>query len=143
MVDESGWFNLATGLKTVEVNLEHGDGEEIIQTDATLAVRGDAESFMQLYCTHLRAVHNYLFARTGNRQDAEDLTALVFERAWISLKNYKPVGSFKAWLFTIVQRALADHYRRSKPHSITLDSLTEQRCHPVFCVMGLWSKKEL
>ncbi len=84
------------------------------ERDETLAARGDMDDFIQLYQHHLKPVHNYLYARLGNRQDAEDVTAIVFERAWTSLKNYKPNGSFRGWLFTIVHRALADYYRQHK-----------------------------
>lgn len=84
-------------------------------SDEALAARGDAESFMVLYRRHLPAVYRYAYARTGNRQDAENVTAVAFEQAWASLGRYRPVGSFRGWLFTVARRALADHRRRGGP----------------------------
>jgi len=101
------------------------DSDEKLQSSETLAIQGDVDSFVILYRLHLKAVHNYLYARLGNRQEAEDLTSSVFERAWRSLKNYKPTGSFKGWLFRIVQRTLADYYRQRKTITIPLDYLAE------------------
>src|SRR5437762_4442240 len=88
------------------------------ESDEALAVRGDAESFIRLYHRHLPAVYRYLLARLGQQQDAEDVTALVFERAWTGLKRYRPCGSFRGWLFTIAGRALADHYRQHHPPTV-------------------------
>ena len=51
-------------------------------TDSTLALCGDADSFIQLYRTYLPLVYRYLLARLHHQHDAEDVTALVFERIW-------------------------------------------------------------
>jgi RNA polymerase sigma-70 factor (ECF subfamily) len=99
-------------------------------SDEALAVRGDADSFVHLYRNHVRSVYGYLHARLGSPQDAEDLTALVFERAWASLKGYRPTGSFRGWLFTIAHRALADHYRHRQPRPIPMDQVAETLLDP-------------
>lgn len=49
-------------------------------TDTTLALCADADSFMELYRSYLPLIYRYLFARLHDQHDAEDLTALVFER---------------------------------------------------------------
>ena len=77
-------------------------------TDTTLALRGDADSFIQLYRTYLPLVYRYLLARLHDQHDAEDVTALVFERMWISLPRYRPTGTFTGWLFTLAHRTLVD-----------------------------------
>ncbi|MDQ2786408.1 MAG: sigma-70 family RNA polymerase sigma factor [Chloroflexota bacterium] len=82
---------------------------------AGLAASADAACFRELYRTYLPAVYRYAYARTGVRQDAEDVTALAFERAWIGFVRYRDTGAARAWLFTIARRALADHYRRRAP----------------------------
>ncbi len=84
-------------------------------SDEDLAGRGDAEGFKRLYRRHLPAVYRYAYARTGNRQDAEDLTALVFERAWANLPHYRATGPFRGWLFTIARRAAIDRSPPSPP----------------------------
>jgi RNA polymerase sigma-70 factor (ECF subfamily) len=47
-----------------------------------------------------------------SREEAEDLTSEAFRHAWTSRRSYRGRGSFRAWIFSIVRRTLADHYRR-------------------------------
>src|SRR5438034_5726109 len=91
-------------------------------SDEALAARGDADSFIQLYRKHLRPVYGYLYARLGSREEAEDMTALVFERALASIGSYRPTGSFAGWLFTIAHRALADYYRQRRPQHVQVET---------------------
>jgi RNA polymerase sigma-70 factor (ECF subfamily) len=100
------------------------DGEEAV------AWQSEADRFIQIYRDQLPAVYRYLLARLGNRQDAEDVTSLVFERVWASLPRYRPTASFKSWLFTIAQRALVDYYRRHRPSIVPLDDLAETLADP-------------
>lgn len=93
--------------------------------DAVLAARGDVDAFIRLYHEYLPAVYRYAYARLGNAQDAEDVTAQVFERAWGSIKRYSPTGSFRGWLFTIAHRAVADHYRQVSQPAVPVDTLTD------------------
>ena len=65
------------------------------------------------------------------RREGLHVTAiLVFERAWLSLKRYRPSGSFKSWLFTIAQRGLSDHYRRRKPLPVRVDAVADTLLDP-------------
>lgn len=96
--------------------VSHGSDEAL----AALAGHGDVESFVALYRRHLGPVYSYLYARTGNRQDAEDVTTLAFERAWQALPGYRPTGSFKGWLFTVAYRAYADYRRKHAPAPSTV-----------------------
>jgi RNA polymerase sigma-70 factor, ECF subfamily len=93
--------------------------------DAVRAARGDIDAFIRLYHAYLPAVYRYAYARLGNAQDAEDVTAQVFERAWGSIKRYRPTGSFRGWLFTIAHRAVADQYRPEVPRTVAVDALAE------------------
>jgi len=84
-------------------------------TDELLARRGDAASFALLYERHLPPVYRYLAGRLRSPEEAEDLCSEVFRQAWTSRGGYRGRGSFRAWLFSIVRRTLADHYRRRPP----------------------------
>lgn len=102
--------------------------------DASLAAGGDVEAFIRLYRAHLTPIYRYLYARLGRRGEAEDVTQQVFERAWSSVRSYKPVpgGSFRGWIFTIARRAAADHFRdmnRSRGHQ-TLEILADELVDP-------------
>jgi RNA polymerase sigma-70 factor (ECF subfamily) len=76
------------------------------------AAKGDREAFGRLYEIYLDAIYRYLYHRVSVKEDAEDLTELVFLKAWENLAGYRPqhVG-FRAWLYRIAHNALIDHYR--------------------------------
>lgn len=83
-------------------------------SDEELARRADADSFAVLYQRHLPAVYRYLAGRLSSPQEAEDQAGDVFRQAWINRTTYRGRGSFRAWIFTIVRRTLADYYRQHK-----------------------------
>ena len=82
--------------------------------DELLASSGDAESFAELYERYLPAVYRYVAARVRAREEAEDLTSEAFRQVWTSRHGYSGLGAFRAWLFTIVRRTVADHYRQRR-----------------------------
>lgn len=85
--------------------------------DAELARRAarDPEAFSELYQRFLPGVYRYHLARTGQTQEAEDLTAQTFLTALEAIHGFRGQGSFAAWLFGIASHKLADHYRRRRP----------------------------
>ncbi len=84
----------------------------------------DPAAFALLYRRYLARVYRYLYTRTGNPADAEDLTSQVFLAALERLERYRPAGHFAAWLFSIARRKAADHYRASRPET-ALEALPE------------------
>lgn len=59
----------------------------------------------------LPSVYHYFCLRSGDRLEAEDLTAATFERAWRDRGRYrKDLGTFTNWLFVIPQSGGARPY---------------------------------
>ncbi len=89
------------------------------------ASQGDRDSFGQLYERYVERIYNYVYYRTGNSHDAEDLTARVFQRAMNHIKNYTDRGvPFSAWLYRIAHNLVANWHRdRSRKQEIPLDEL--------------------
>lgn len=78
------------------------------------AVRGDVGAFGTLYDEHADRIYGYARARGRGVQDAEDVTATVFLKAWESIGGYDERGvPFSAWLFRIARNAMIDDHRRS------------------------------
>jgi len=76
------------------------------------AARGDREAFGALYERYVSRIYSYIFYRTGNHHDAEDLTARVFFRAMRHIGNYKDHGvPFSAWLYRIAHNLVANWHR--------------------------------
>jgi len=78
----------------------------------TLAAQGDGVAFGVLYERYIGRIYNYIYYRTGNVHDAEDLTARVFVRAMKHIHNYKDRGlPFSAWLYRIAHNLVANWHR--------------------------------
>jgi RNA polymerase sigma-70 factor, ECF subfamily len=87
--------------------LEISDEEALIR-----AGQGDHEAFGVLYERHVRRIYNYIYYRTGNVYDAEDLTERVFLRALGHIHNYSDRGlPFSAWLYRIAHNLVANWHR--------------------------------
>jgi RNA polymerase sigma-70 factor, ECF subfamily len=87
-----------------------------------LASQGEREAFGMLYETYVERIFNYVYYRTGNVHDAEDLTARVFYRALNHIKTYTNRGvPFSAWLYRIAHNLVANWHRdRSRRQEIPL-----------------------
>lgn len=72
----------------------------------------DSEAFGQLYERYVKKIYNYLYYRTGDAHEAEDLTARVFYRALTHLNKYTDRGlPFSAWLYRIAHNLAANWHR--------------------------------
>lgn len=82
-----------------------------------------ADAFGELYERHVRKIYNYIYYRTGNQEDAEDLTARVFQRALKHVANFQDQGvPFSAWLYRIAHNLVANWHRdRSRRPVVPLE----------------------
>lgn len=83
----------------------------------------DLSAFGELYEHNVRKIYNYIYYRTGNHYDAEDLTAKVFQRALKHIGRYEDKGvPFSAWLYRIAHNVVANWHRdRSRKPVLPLD----------------------
>jgi len=73
---------------------------------------GDEQAFGILYERYVNRIYNYIYYRTGNVHDAEDLTARVFYRAMRHIHNYNDRGlPISAWLYRIAHNLVANWHR--------------------------------
>lgn len=101
-------------------DLEYNEEEVLAR-----ASQGDRDAFGELYERYAERIFNYVYYRTGNPHDAEDLTARVFQRAMNHIRNYTNRGvPFSAWLYRIAHNLVANWHRdRSRKQEIPLDDL--------------------
>ena len=88
-----------------------------------LAKEDNKDAFGELYERYVEKIYNYIYYRTGNHHDAEDLTARVFFRAMGHIENYTERGvPFQAWLYRIAHNLVANWHRdRGRRKVIPLD----------------------
>ena len=79
------------------------------------AARHDLRNFDALYKHYVAAVFRYLYSRTANVLDAEDITAQTFLIALETFDRFRGDGHFRAWLFGIARNKVVDLYRKRKP----------------------------
>jgi RNA polymerase sigma-70 factor (ECF subfamily) len=89
----------------------------------SLASNGDRNAFGMLYERYVSKIYSYIYYRTGNTFDAEDLTERVFYRALKHIGNYDNRGlPFSAWLYRIAHNLVANWHRdNSRRNEITFD----------------------
>ena len=87
------------------------------------AAKGDSEAIGVLYDRYVERIYNYIYYRTSNQHDAEDLTSRVFTRAIRHIENYEDRGlPFSAWLYRIAHNLVANWHRdNSRRQVVGLD----------------------
>ena len=101
------------------MNLADQNQDRIIEN----AISGDKQAFGRLYEQYFMQIFRYLLIRSNNKEDAEDMTEIVFLKAWKNLPGFgeKSKGNnFRAWLYRIAHNTIVDHYRTRK-HTSSLD----------------------
>jgi RNA polymerase sigma-70 factor (ECF subfamily) len=91
----------------------------------------DPEAFGRLYELYVDRIYSYIFHRTGNQHDAEDLTAKVFHRVLKNIQRYDDKGvPFSAWLFRIAHNLVANWYRdHARRPTVNLEKLNLSADH--------------
>ncbi|NJP37575.1 RNA polymerase sigma factor [Alkalicoccus luteus] len=81
--------------------------EELVQR----ILQGEQEALENLHERHADGLYRYIYAKTSNRMDAEELLQDVFFKAAKHLPSFQEKASFKTWLYRIARNALTDYYR--------------------------------
>jgi len=108
--------------------IEENAAHETETRDESLLVeqaKQNPAAFGLLYEKYVQKIYNYIYYRTGNYNDAEDLTAKTFHRAMRHIPSYEQRGvPFSAWLYRIAHNVVANWHRdRSRRKVIALDEL--------------------
>ncbi len=89
----------------------------------------DPEAFGVLYERYIDRIYSYIYYRTGDAREAEDLTARVFYRALAHMPSFNQRGApFIAWLYRIAHNLVANWRRdRSRHPELPLDDIIAVR----------------
>jgi RNA polymerase sigma factor (sigma-70 family) len=82
----------------------------------------DADAYADwesVYRDNIHRLYRLMYARVGNRPDAEDLTSEVFRNALGPLRMDSSKGEVRSYLLTTAQTVLASHWRRTLGLSVT------------------------
>ena len=100
--------------------------ETIVIEHTRTKIEMDADLLETIYRQYYKNVYNYVGFRINNHFDAEELAALVFEKAMLKWKSYNPAYPVEAWLIGIAKNTVTDHLRAKKrKHFVALDSVID------------------
>jgi len=72
----------------------------------------DSSAFARLYEHYYQGIYNYVYFRTSDVSQAEDLTSEVFIRVLESIDSFTFRGlPFSSWLFRIARNMMVDYFR--------------------------------
>jgi RNA polymerase sigma-70 factor (ECF subfamily) len=78
-----------------------------------------------IYADNVERIYRLMYAKVGNRPDAEDLTSQVFLTALGPLRATASVGEVRAYLLTTARTVLAAHWRATLGHQVTVIDVDE------------------
>lgn len=95
-----------------------------------IKARQDPEAYGQLYDRYVGAMYRFAILKLPTQEDAQDVTAEVFTRAWQYLcESTEPVGNFRALIYKIARNLIADKYRQSG-RTVSFESVTFEGAEP-------------
>jgi RNA polymerase sigma factor (sigma-70 family) len=103
---------------------ETSDGQDDQRTGRSVpylrSTTGDTyPDWEAIYLDNVERIYRILYGRVGNRPDAEDLTAEVFQAALGPLRLSASVGEVRAYLLATSRTVLASYWRRRYSTEIT------------------------
>lgn len=92
------------------------DGMASSEELARLAQGGSLPAFEELVTRHEAALFNFLWVRTGNAAEAEELAQEAFLRAWQRLGQFRADAAFSTWLHAIAVSVALNGLRKVDRH---------------------------
>ena len=100
-------------------------------TDKDLVLKclnGSERDFEKLIERYSKKLYLFIYNKTGNNEDTEDIIQDTFLKAYRNLSSYDPKWNFSTWIYTIASRTAASHFRyenvRKKEPMIQLNPVT-------------------
>lgn len=77
-------------------------------------IKGDRSALDDLVHKYQQRAYQFAFRLTADHDQASDLTAEAFVRAYKSLHSFRRESQFSTWLFRILTNCFLDHKKREK-----------------------------
>jgi RNA polymerase sigma-70 factor, ECF subfamily len=76
-----------------------------------IRTKRDPEAFARIYDRYVEAIYRFAILKLPGKEEAQDVTAETFTRAWQYLNEQKGVAHMRALLYRIARNLIADFYR--------------------------------
>jgi RNA polymerase sigma-70 factor (ECF subfamily) len=124
-----------TAVDAADETFEAAEPTELTELTETSALCApEHERLGGIYDEHAAEIQRFIYSKVHNREDAEDLAALVFYKALRSLDDSRSPESVRGWLYSVARTVVVDHWRAR--HRLRVSSL-DQLCN------GGWDTPEV
>ncbi len=82
-------------------------------------------AFVEAYERYYTKVFAYIYSRVANVEAAKDLTAEVFEKAYVKGHSVRETGAYATWLFMVAKNVVIGHFRRHKREISGMNKMRE------------------
>ena len=95
------------------------------------AKKEDQKAFNTLLNTYWSDIYRFQFSKTGNEDEAQDITIKTFSKAFDKIHLYDKRYNFKTWLISISKNIFIDHVRKERNDTISLNK-KESEAYKIF-----------
>jgi RNA polymerase sigma-70 factor (ECF subfamily) len=76
----------------------------------------DKQAFIEAYDLYIEQVYRFVYFKIGSKEDAEDITSMVFLKCWNYIYEGKLEShdTLKPLLYKIARNTIIDHYRQKQ-----------------------------
>jgi RNA polymerase sigma-70 factor (ECF subfamily) len=85
----------------------------------------DREAFIKAYDLYIDSIYRFIFFKVNNKEEAEDLTSLVFLKTWDYIQNnsIEDFKTLKSLFYKVARNLVIDHYRKKSTQQIIIPEI--------------------
>lgn len=102
-----------------EYNIDSNKWNDLVLVERFIG--GDQNAANLLYKRYYNMLLYYAKSRIFNQEDAEDIVAITFTKAFNKIDKYRPEGAFSTWVYKILMNNTIDFLRKRKLKTISID----------------------
>lgn len=80
--------------------------------------KGEVAAMDELLARYKRPIYSFVFRLTGNTVEAQDIAQEVFLKIHQHKDDYRPIGKFSTWIFSIAHNLALSKLRKAKFHAL-------------------------
>lgn len=92
-----------------------------IKENISKAKQGNQLAFGFLFSHYWDTVYFYIYNKTKDEDEAEDITVKAFAKAFDKIATFDEKYSFKSWIMAISKNIYIDHLRKVKKETISIN----------------------
>lgn len=78
------------------------------------------DALEMVFRQYARLIYRFIYSKVGNREDAEDLTSIVFLKAAQWLDGERPAAQIQAWLYATARSVLVEHWQQTQDQMLDI-----------------------